>query len=464
VRRSAWVAGGVAVVGSAVTAVRVAHPALLAVRSPTSSPVIESLVAMAALLLACLAFGRWRQHGLLADLWVCYGISVVAAGKLAFVIVPVLAGSDIETPTLHAAALIAGSAGALFILLSTCVSFRKEATPKRPMLDLVALLGVVFIVSLGIGMLGSVIGTALQGLPDFVSTDSTGNLGNVGITVMQSVTAAMFLATALLICVRRPPPDDRFYGWLAVACVLLALSRVNYAITPHRLAATVTVGDWLRLAAYALLVLGAVRELRAYWQRLADAVVMEERRRMARELHDGLAQELAFIAAQSTLLVRQHPASQRPKLLRGASERALDESRRAIAALSRPTDEPLAVTLAEVAEEVGGRLGARVHLELADHIRLRRESREELVRITREAVTNAVRHGRAGTVTVRLANHDGVLLEITDNGEGFDPDDLDHLSGRLGLQSMEERATRIGGRLELASRPRHGTVVRVRLP
>jgi signal transduction histidine kinase len=249
----------------------------------------------------------------------------------------------------------------------------------------------------------------------------------------------------------------------ASATTLWALARANYVLTPGRLGSSVTVGDWLRLAAYGVLIVGAVRELRAYWSRLAEAAVLEERRRIARELHDGLAQELAFIVSQANLLARAG-TSPRHSLLRAAAERALDESRRGIAALTRPTDEPLAVTIAQTAEEVGGRLGARVHLELQDHIRLGNDEREALVRITREAVTNAVRHGEAGTVTVRLANHDGVLLEILDNGRGFDPDEADHLSGRLGLQSMEERAAQIGATFELASRPYKGTSVRVRIP
>jgi signal transduction histidine kinase len=464
VRRSTGIAAGVAVIGAGVTVARGFDPGLLAVNSPSSSAVLESSAAMAALLLACLAYGRWRQRGLLADLWVCYGISIIAAGKLVFVIAPVLTGMDTETYGLRAAALIAGACGALFLLFAAGVSFSTQATARRPMLDLTAVLTVVMVLSVGIGVLGHMSGGVFAGLDDFVSTEATGARGDAAVTALQLAIAVVFAMTAILLSTRELPVDDSFFGWLAVAATLWALARLNYVLTPAHLVSSVTVGDWLRLTAYAILIVGAVRELRAYWSRLADAAVLEERRRMARDLHDGLAQELAFIAAQATVLARGPNASPRHLLLQGAAERALDESRRGIAALTRPTDEPLAVTIAQTAEEVGSRLGARVHLDLEDHIRLGGVEREALVRITREAVTNAVRHGDAGTVTVRLANHDGVLLEVLDNGRGFDPDEADHLSGRLGLQSMEERAAQIGATFELASRPSRGTSVRVRIP
>jgi signal transduction histidine kinase len=376
----------------------------------------------------------------------------------------VLVGADTGTPTFHAAALIAGALGAAFLLLSACVSFATTAAPRRPMLDLAVVLSVVLLVSVVTAFLGHLAGNTLGGLSDFVSTEATGDRGNVAITTLQLVAAATFAMTALLLTRRELPPRDTFFRWLAVAAVLWALARVNYVFTPPRLSSWVTVGDWMRLAAYGVLVVGAVRELQAYWARLADAAALDERRKIARDLHDGLAQELAFIASQSAMLARQYPTSPRHKLLRGAAERALDESRRAIASLTRPNDEPLAVTIGQAAEEVGARLGARVHLELEDHIRLNGECRENLVRITREAVTNAVRHGDAGTVTVRLTNHDGVLLEVLDNGRGFDPESLQHSAGRLGLQSMKERADRIGATFELASRRSRGTTVKVWIP
>jgi signal transduction histidine kinase len=381
-----------------------------------------------------------------------------------FVVVPVLAGVDPHGQELHAAALIAGAAGALFLLFAASVSFQTTAAARRPLLDLTALLSSVVFISVGIGLLGDAAGGSFAGVTDFLSTEATGDRGRLSVTVLQLVTAALFAATAVLLCTRTLPTGDTFFGWLAAASVLWTFARVSYVLTPPRLAASITVGDWLRLAAYMVLIVGAVRELRAYWARLAEVAVLEERRRMARELHDGVAQELAFIVSQATVLASRHADEQRPKLLRSAAERALDESRRAIAALTRPTDEPLATTLGQAAEEVCGRLGARVHLDLDERVEIAPDARENLVRITREAVTNAVRHGGAATVTVRLMNHDGVTLEVLDNGCGFDPSDLEHLSGRLGMQTMEERTARVGGTLEVSSRRYGGTSVRVNIP
>src|SRR3954468_4129616 len=235
VRRSTGIAAGVAMVGAGVTVARAVDPGLLAVRSPSSSAVLESTATMAALLLACLAHGRWRQRGLLADLWVCYGISIIAAGKLVFVIAPVLAGMEAGTHGLRAAALIAGGCGALFLLFAAGVSFETQASARRPLLDLAALLTVVMLLSVGIGLLGHLSGGVFAGLNDFVSTEATGDRGDLAITALQLAIAVIFAATAVLLSTRRLPVDDRFFGWLAVAASLWALARANYVLTQERL-------------------------------------------------------------------------------------------------------------------------------------------------------------------------------------------------------------------------------------
>jgi signal transduction histidine kinase len=178
--------------------------------------------------------------------------------------------------------------------------------------------------------------------------------------------------------------------------------------------------------------------------------VLEERRRIARELHDGVAQELAFIVAESS------------GSLAAAAERALDESRRAIAALTRPVDEPLEVALVQAAEEVAGRVGVQLRIEVCKGAQVSPDEREALIRILREAITNAGRHGGAENVSVELTNGNGTLLRIADDGSGFDPGHT--RAGGFGLVSMQERTEALGGRFRLSSEAGEGTRIEVRLP
>ena len=145
-------------------------------------------------------------------------------------------------------------------------------------------------------------------------------------------------------------------------------------------------------------------------------------------------------------------------------ERALDESRGAIAALSRSVDEPLHLALAHTAMDVAERLGGRVELNLDEQIQVPAPWREALGRIVREAVANAIRHGHARTVKVEFQdNQGGSALKITDDGDGFDMSQT-HSPSSFGLISMKERTESLGGEFELSSELGEGTSVEVRIP
>src|SRR6185437_6972871 len=118
---------------------------------------------------------------------------------------------------------------------------------------------------------------------------------------------------------------------------------------------------------------------------LAELAVLEERRRIARDLHDGLAQDLAFVVSRVRVLERDPGAPVRLDQVAGAAHRALDDSRAVIAALTRPLDEPLPAALARGAAEVAERLGAHAELALDDDVAVPPATREALVRIAREA-------------------------------------------------------------------------------
>jgi signal transduction histidine kinase len=277
--------------------------------------------------------------------------------------------------------------------------------------------------------------------------------------ITQGATLAVCIVAAAGFAAHRGQPRDALMPWLAAGTVLAAFSQLNYLLLPSLHTDWISVADTLRVVGGLMLLWGAVCEVVAYEARLGRAAVTDERRRIARELHDGLIQELAYISSQCQRLPREDPAAAR---ISAASARALDEARDAVAALSRRNEEPFYLEVARAAEQVTGRASARLRLDLDPTVELPFESRHALVRIVREAVTNATRHGSANEVSVTLKSADGLRLQIDDDGAGFDT----HVQTGpgFGITSMRERAASLGGDLHLASHPGRGTHVEVLLP
>jgi signal transduction histidine kinase len=108
-----------------------------------------------------------------------------------------------------------------------------------------------------------------------------------------------------------------------------------------------------------------------------------------------------------------------------------------------------------------------VEVEVGEEVELDPDVEHQVLRIAQEAVTNALRHARAGRVTVSLSPVDsgaGVVLRVSDDGSGFDPEARALRARRLGLTSMHERAASLGGTLTVDSAPGRGTTVELRLP
>jgi signal transduction histidine kinase len=221
------------------------------------------------------------------------------------------------------------------------------------------------------------------------------------------------------------------------------------------------------LAAHAAI---AITNARLY-ERSRELSVMAERNRLALELHDAVSQKLFSLVltaeAAGTLLDREGDAAAAREQVAKVSEsarQALDELRALIFEL-RPPDlarDGLCGALRKHVEVVGALQPAGIDLDLdadvvADPVRAR-----EILRIAQEALGNALRHARAEHVWVALHGDDGrVVLEVRDDGVGFDPGAAAVRSRRLGLTSMEERAARLGGTLSVSSAPGAGTSVRL---
>jgi signal transduction histidine kinase len=188
--------------------------------------------------------------------------------------------------------------------------------------------------------------------------------------------------------------------------------------------------------------------------------VLDDRRRLARELHDGLVQELVYIRSAVHDLPQAHDGLAHQII--GACDTALDEARSAIEALGRSPDEPLGFVLHRAARQVAERYGERrVVVDLDDSVQVDAQQLHALARITREAVSNALRHGQARSICIRLSCEGTCRhLSVEDDGRGFEPSELSESAG-YGMTSMRERAEALPGRFSVDAAPGRGAIVEV---
>jgi signal transduction histidine kinase len=453
---------GTAVATGYVVVATVLDARLLAGAVPSGNVAIQTTAALVAALVAVIALARFRQRHDAAGLLLVLGLAQLAVGNLAFTALPLARRIPLLDSRTVWSGLLARLAGALLLAAAAHVRPRVVEAPRRRYADETA----VVVVTAALVAVGYVAAALLPRVPAG-AVDPSLRLWDTapevvvlaGLTALASAVAAAGFARA-----HAAEPADELLGWLAVATVVAAGSHAVMAVSfLGTYSAYVSTADLLELACYLLLLCGIAREVRGSWRDRAAAAVAGERRRIARDLHDGLAQELAFVVTRSRLLARRFDGDEDMWAVCFAAERALDESRRAIAALTSDDDDALDVALAHTAEEVAGRHGTAVTLELDPRVTVSRDVQEALVRIAREAITNAARHGAATRVHVRLYADDALRLRVSDNGRGFDATRAPAV-GRLGVTGMRERAAAFGGELTIASRSPGGTDVEVVLP
>jgi signal transduction histidine kinase len=209
------------------------------------------------------------------------------------------------------------------------------------------------------------------------------------------------------------------------------------------------------------------------YERSRELSMLAERNRLALELHDAVSQKLFSLVltaeAAGTQLERD-PQAARAQVdrLRSLAAEALEELRSLILEL-RPAElrqDGLGGALRKHVDLLRRLHEVDIDLDVDDDDAGSGGPRDlEVLRVAQEALQNAVRHAAPGRLGVRLSRRDGRLaLEVSDDGAGFDPGDPELRSRRLGLTSMEERAQRLGGTLEIRSAPGAGTTVRLEAP
>ncbi len=272
-------------------------------------------------------------------------------------------------------------------------------------------------------------------------------------------------------------------SFTALGLVILAVAEVQYALWPSIYTNLVTISDIMRLVAYTVLLAGTfadqrsdLRALRSAYTALdrmrlneAERATLEERARLAREIHDGLAQHLWFAKLKFERLSSTLSDEDRPLAteVTQALDAAIIEAREALVTMrsSLAEDVPFTDMLVRAVDDFESSSGLRAEFTASTGIPSSFAPRVqvELLRIVSEGLNNVRKHADATIVRITAEVSDGeLLITITDNGHGFDQSQA--FDRGMGLQGMRERARLIGGSLLVMSELSGGTTIEVRAP
>lgn len=419
---------------------------------------LETTASITASAAAFLMLGRFRRTGFFEELLLSAGLTVLALSNLAFAALP--AAFNVETNRGSVwAMLFTGTLAAALICLGALL-------PRRR-------------IRVGAGwpltVYGSTIALAFAGavpmivFPHLLPRGVTVGAGpahrhlaaNPTVSTLQLTLALLYLLAAYGFARRHRLTREELSGWLVVACIFSAAARVNYFFHPSLYSSWVYTGDVFRLGFYLTLLVAAAREITFYWRSEIAAASLEERRRIVCDVHDGLAQEIAFIGRNVQLLRMEGADRELVDRIMGGVERAKLESRRVVGALTA-ADQPFEQALADAARDAAHRYGASIDMQLARGIELTPRDEEAVIRLASEAVANAARHSGADRLHLVLEKvQKGLRVRVADDGVGFD---ADKRNGRgFGLISMRDRAEAMGARLQVKSKRGRGTQVEFEL-
>jgi signal transduction histidine kinase len=416
---------------------------------------LETTAAIAAAAAAFLLLGRFWRTGFLDELILSAGLSLLALSNFAFAALPAVFNLQSNRATVWSM-LFTALVAAILICVAALLPRRRLTVGRRWPL-------VIYGSAFGFAVAGCALIVVFPGLlpHSVVLSVSSSNAHPGGAGAFQLGLALLYILAALGFTRRNRHTNDELSAWLAIACILSGASHVNYFFHPGALSNWVYTGDVFRLGFYLALLIGAAREIASYWTSVIAAASLEERRRLARDVHDGLAQEISFIARNVRLLSERGAEPQLVERIQRGVARAQEESRRVVGALAARPDESLDQALAQAVQEAAQRYGASVDMELASGISLSPREKEAVIRIASEAVANAAQHSGAEVLRIYLERADArVRLGVEDDGTGFDEEQPRR---GFGLVTMKDRAEALGGKLRIDSRRGAGTKVELEL-
>jgi signal transduction histidine kinase len=408
---------------------------------------LETVFALTAALVAVLSATRFSVEGRRFDFLIFAGFFVTSLSLLAFTILPTiggLAGGATERWSSVVGSTIGWSLVAAATLARGHIARRGDLIVNT-MAGGAALLGIVWVT----------FHFLVESAP---ALDVSANPSRI--TPLTSALAALsfVLLIAVVGCTLRfHRSGDDLERWLALGGTLTLYATLDFVLVPASRSGSVTLGDYIQLFAYGIFLVGAWRAIRAAE---FGRAVAEERARLAREIHDGLAQYLFAVATHATML--ESGADLRTTLprLKEATEAAQQEARYAFLALSSAAGRsPFDAALRRYVEFLTSDGTLTVELHIDPKIVLRPDEQIEVFRIVQEGLANARKHAGASTALVEIGARAGSrFVAVRDNGDGFEPTEG---GAGQGLANMRERAAAIGGKLSLKSVPRGGTSVEI---
>ena len=446
-----WLVGElllVALLGSA-TALFLTNPVLRSTYElPEGRLVLDTAVVLAATIVAILAGVRFSVEGRVLDLLLAAGFSIAGVGTLAFSIAPVLGGED-QGPPEAWAAIGARVLAATLIALAPVVPAPRIVARKRALFAGIAMLLLallaIWLPLRGFGAQLSLLGASENGARAFE------------LTVATSFLALLALFAVLGFAIRYRARGEDLDSWLALGATLTLFAELHYVLTPRVSSDFISQGDFLRLLSYGLLLVGV-------WRAISFAefgrAVAEERARVAREIHDGLAQYLFAVSTHASMLESGASLEKTLPKLKEAAAAAQQEARFAVLALSSASGTaPFDAALRRYIEFLTADGALEVDVEIDTAILLAPDEQIEVFRIVQEGLANVRKHAGAKRAEVWIGQRLGRrIVSVRDDGVGFDGEDA---AAGQGLKNMRLRAKTIDGGFALSSRPGRGTALEV---
>jgi signal transduction histidine kinase len=446
-----WLVGEmllVALLGSA-TALFLTNPSLRnTYELPEGRLVLDTAVVLAATIVAILAAVRFKVEGRVLDLLLAAGFFVAGVGTLAFSVLPVLGGSNQGAPEAWAA-IGSRVLAATLIALAPLVPAPRIVARKRTLLAGIAVLLVgllaIWLPLRGFGARLSILEVPRDGGRAFELTVATSSL------------ALLALVAVIGFAIRYRVRGEDLDSWLALGATLTLFAELHYVLTPDVSSDFVSQGDFLRVLSYGVLLVGV-------WRAISFAefgrAVAEERARVAREIHDGLAQYLFADSTHASMLEAGAPLEQTLPKLKEAAAAAQQEARFAVLALSSASGTaPFDAALRRYVEFLTADGALEVDVEIDPSILLAPDEQIEVFRIVQEGLANVRKHAGARRADVWIGQRLGRrIVSIRDDGVGFEREEA---PAGQGLKNMRQRAKTIDGGFVLRSRPGAGTSLEV---